>query len=225
MEPLLRVLFGAGSVFVCAIPTRYRRLWPLKHDEDLRAPAILSGTLEGMIGVPGSVAYVAVAMATAKEGQGFAGLFLNPFLPFVFLMFEGIVRMLAAVGPGQILPTLPLQIVAWIHDAMDGKARKIEMGPVLIDVVERGDGKAFDLCVLSCRAKEHWNPYMTIRYEGDFYQMFRQEWMTGPRRFAYFLRKNPEWRHVVVVYEYRPDDVLNPRHVPVRWKQPEISHG
>lgn len=219
MEALLRLIFGTGSIFVCAIPKRYRRLWPLKHDEDLRAPAILSGTLEGMIGVPGSVAYVAVAMDTARDGLGIAGLILNPFLPFVFLMFEGIVRMLGAVGPRQILPTLPLQIVAWIHDAMDGKAREIEMGPVLIDVVERGDGKAFDLCVLSCRAKEHWNPYMTIRYKGEFYQMFQQERMTGPRRFAYFPRKNPEWRHVVVVYEYRLDDVLNPAFSPARWER------
>lgn len=218
MDFVLRVLFGFGSIIVCAVPGRYRRTWPLREDGDLRAPAIASGALETLIGAPGAALYVAVALKTASGGLGIAGLILNPNFPLLFMFVEGIVRTLAAVGPHQILPTLPLQIVAWIHDAVDRKVDDRELGPVVVDVVEKGDGKAFDLFVLSCRAKAHWNPYMTIRYEGQFYQMFQQEVMTGSRKFGYFLRKSPEWRHVVVVYEYHPDDVLNPSMPLERWK-------
>ena len=217
MELLLRLLFQVGSVVVVALPGRYRRTWPIRDDGDLRGPAIASGFFEFLIGVPGAMFYIPFALR-----MGIAGLVLNPYLPLAFLFVEGIVRALAALGPGQILPIFPLQVVAWIHDSVDRKINDQELGPVVIDVVERGDGRAYDLCVLSCRAKPHWNSYMTIRYEGEFYQMFQQEWMTGSQKFAYFLRKNPEWRHVVVVYEYRPDEVLNPPATLARWKpQPQ----
>jgi hypothetical protein len=218
MEAVLRVLIGLASVIVCAVPRRYRQTWPLREDGDLRAPAIASGALETLIGAPGAALYVAVGLKTASAGLGVAGLILNPYLPLLFMFLEGLVRTLAAVGSHQILPTLPLQIVAWIHDAVERKAGDRELGPVVMDAVEQGDGRAFDLMVLSCRAKEHWNPYMTIRYEGQFYQMFQQEMMSGSRKFAYFLRKSPEWRHVVVVYEYHPGDVLNPKAPVERWK-------
>lgn len=213
MESVLRLMVGLGSVFICAIPERYRRWWPVRNEADLRAPAIASGILEALIGAPGATLYFAVAV----NRFGIAGLVLNPFLPFLFMFFEGIIRLLAATGPGQVLPSLPFQIVAWIHDRADRKARDLELS-LIIDEVERGDGKTFDLCVYSCRPKQHWNPYMTVRYEGVFYQMFRHELISGPRTFVYFLRKSPEWRHVVVVYEYRLDDVLNPTFVPQRWK-------
>ena len=59
---------------------------------------------------------------------------------------------------------------------------------------------------------------MTIHFEGEFYQMLREEAATGARKFAYFLRRNPATRLIVVVYEYRPDDVMNPTTPPRRWK-------
>jgi hypothetical protein len=214
MESVLRLLVGIGSVFVCTIPERYRRWWPLRNESDLRGPAIASGVLEALIGAPGTTLYIAVGL----NGPGIAGLVLNPFLPMAFMFFEGIVRMLAAVGPGQVLPALPFQVVAWIHTAGDRKARDLELGPLVVDEIERGNGKDFDLCVLSCRPKDHWNSYMTVRFDGVFYQVFRRESISGPRTHAYFLRKSPEWRHVVVVYEYRVEDVLNPAFVPERWK-------
>ena len=218
MEFLLRTLIGIGSIVVCAVPKRYRQTWPLKEDEDLRAPAIASGALEALIGAPGTALYVAVALQTASSGLGISGLFLNSYFPLLFMFIEGIVRTLAAVGSHEILPTLPLQIVAWIHETVDRKRTERELGPISTDTIEKGDGKSFDLLVLSCRAKAHWNSYMTIRYDGQFYQMFRQEKIEGPQMFGYFLRKSPEWRHVVVVYEYRPDDVLHPSMPLERWK-------
>jgi len=46
MESLLQFLLKTASVFVCAIPARYRQRWPLRTDADLHGPAIASGALE-----------------------------------------------------------------------------------------------------------------------------------------------------------------------------------
>jgi hypothetical protein len=218
MEPLLRFLVAAGSVFICAIPERYRRWWPIRNDAEFRGPAIASGILETVIGTPGPALYFAVARNAARSGLGVSGLILNPYLFLVLVFFEGLFRLLAALASAQILPILPLQIIAWIHSARDNKAEESELGILVSDRVERADGKPWGLRVLSCRPKGHWNPFMTIHFEGEFYQLLREEAAKGARKFGYFLRKNPATRLVVVVYEYHPDDVLNPSAPPRRWK-------
>jgi hypothetical protein len=218
MESLLRPLIKIGSVIVCAVPARYRRTWPLQNDDDLRGPAIVSGLLEFFLGAPGTMLYVGTAIAVAKGGFGVAGLVLNPFFPFVWLFAEGAVRFLAAFASGQILPTLPLAIIARIHGSKDEKEAALHLGALIPDKVERGEGKPWDLRVLSCRAKAHWNPYMTIRFEGEFYQMIQPDITAGARKFVYLLRKHPSTRLVVVVYEYDPGDVLKPDVPPRRWK-------
>ena len=216
MEPLLRLVTAVGSVFVCVIPERYRRWWPIRNEAELRGPAIASGILETLIGAPGPALYFAVALNAARSGLGISGLILNPYLFLVFVFFEGLFRLLAALASAQILPTLPLQIIAWIHAARD-KAAASKLGTLIADRVEKAEGKSYDLRVLSCRSKDHWNTFNTIHFDGEFYQLLREE-TAGARQFEYFLRRNPATRLLVVVYEYRPDDVLNPSVPPRRWK-------
>ena len=80
------------------------------------------------------------------------------------------------------------------------------------EIIRGGAGRqGYDLKVYSCRPKLHWNPYMTVEFEGEFYQMFKEEPANGSRRFIYYLRKNPVGRLVVVIDHYEPDDVLEPR--------------
>ena len=43
---------------------------------------------------------------------------------------------------------------------------------------------------------------MTVEFEGEFYQMFKEEPAGGSRKFAYYLRKNPTGRLVVVIDHY-----------------------
>jgi hypothetical protein len=174
--------------------------------------------LETLIGAPGPAGYFAVALNAAKSGLGVSGLILNPYAILVFVFFEGLFRLLAALASAQILPTLPLQLIAWMHNARDNMVAKRELGILVADRIERAEGKPYDLRVLSCRPKVHWNPFMTIHFEGEFYQLLHEGAGTGARKFDYFLRRNPETRLVVVVYEYRPDDVLNPSASPRRWK-------
>jgi hypothetical protein len=189
----LRIFLKIASVVVCALPSRFRRWWPLQKDEDLRGAAAISGLLEFLLG-------------------------LNPLAPSFFLLAEGSVRFAAAFSSGQILPTLPLQIIAWIYDAKERKQVALQLGPLIPDEIERGKGKAWDLRVLSCRSKPHWHRYMTVRFEGAFYQPFDEGVSPGPRKFVYLLRRSPETRLVVVVFEYDPADVMTPDAAPRRWQ-------
>jgi hypothetical protein len=205
---LLGLLLKIGSVFVCALPARYRRWWPVKNDADLRGPAVVSGLLEFFLGAPGTFLPVPTAIGLLSA----------------LFFLEGAVRLLAARTSGQVLPMLPIQIIAWIHNAKEGKQVALQLGPVVPDKIERGVGKAWHLRVLSCRAKSHWNPHMTIRFEDEFYQMFQEDISAGPRKFVYLLRKNPATRLVVVVYDYDPRDVMSPEAPPRRW-QPDRSES
>jgi hypothetical protein len=190
----LRFLVSIGSIAVCAIPSRYRQWWPIRRNEELRVAAVVSGALEFLMGVPFGLVFVNSASVLD--------------IPSNFLMVEGAVRFLAALWSEQVLPTLPLQIVVWIQNAKESKQVDLQLGPLVADEIERGEGTPWDLRVLSCRAKPHWNPYMTIRFDGEFYQLMQEDISDGPRKFVYLLRKNPTGRLVVVVYDYDPQDVL-----------------
>jgi hypothetical protein len=168
MEPLLRLLVAAGSVFVCLISEPYRRWWPIRNEAELRGPVIASGILETLIGAPGPALYFSVALNAARSGFGVSGLILNPYLFLVFVFFKGLFRLLAALASAQILPILPLQVIAWIHSARNDKAAASDLGILVADSIERAEGKAYDLRVLTCRPKGHWNPFMTIHFEGEF---------------------------------------------------------
>src|SRR6185503_2598056 len=49
---------------------------------------------------------------------------------------------------------------------------------------------------------------MTIEFRGEFYQMVREEPGEKPRRFTYYLQKNPVGRVVVKIDHYNVDDVM-----------------
>jgi hypothetical protein len=157
-----KLLLMPLSILVCAIPERYRLWWPIRNRSDLHVPAIASGAIEFLASAPGTIFYVAGALNAAKDGLGIAGLILNPSWIFAFLFIEGALRLLAAVSAEQVLPTLPLQIIAWVHDLIDARAAADELGPLLPDRIQRLE--CDDLRISSCRAKAHWNSYMTIRF-------------------------------------------------------------
>jgi len=130
-----------------------------------------------------------------------------------YFVFEGVVRFAAALVGHQTLGTLPLYAVSGIHNILDRAKYRRQLGPLVPDEIIRGGAgrQGYDLKVYSCRPKLHWNPYMTVEFEGEFYQMFKEEPANGSRRFIYYLRKNPVGRLVVVIDHYEPDDVLEPR--------------
>ncbi len=134
---------------------------------------------------------------------------LNAFL--LYLFYEGLVRYMAARISNQIIGTLPLYAISGIHNLIDRAKYRRYVGPAVEDQVIRGSGKqGYDLKVYSCRAKLHWNSYMAIKYEGEFYQKFKEEYGAAPRRFIYYLRKSAPGHTAVVVDDYKVDNVLKP---------------
>jgi hypothetical protein len=131
---------------------------------------------------------------------------VNMLLLYFFL--EGIVRYLAALVSHQVIGSLPLYAISGIHGLFDKANYRRYVGALVPDEVFRGNGNAFDLKVYSCRAKLHWNRYMTVEFEDQFYQYFQEEYGEPPRRFIYYLRKSAPGAPVVVVDHYAIDSVL-----------------
>jgi hypothetical protein len=217
-----------SSILKSLLPPRYR-------DGVSPRAAMVSGILQTM----GSL-FLLVARAmfwlqnrtvvdihTTIIGGGFevpgSGIFvlaefwLNPVHIFIFyLAIEGMVRTLAALAGHQVIGTLPLYVVSGIHGLLDMRKYKKHLGELVEDHVIRGGGtQAYDLKVYSCRPKLHWNPYVTIEFEDQFYQCLHEEQGASPRRFVYYLRKNLTGRAVVVVDHYKTDNVLKSE--PDKW--------
>jgi len=131
---------------------------------------------------------------------------LHPVSIIAYYFFcEGVVRTIAALVGHQVIGTLPLYLLAAVHGLWNKAKHGKYIGPVIEDEVIRGTSRSdYDLKVYSCRPKLDWNPYVTIKFEDQFYQLMREE--PGPEsfRFVYYLRKNPVGRIVVQVLHYQP---------------------
>ena len=218
------------GIFSCLFPARYRKHWS-GESSGLRGPAMLSGILQCFffllvwilgylssfpqgVGAIGRVFVKAgaeeqLASPVVQTGIGMttsAAYLIQPSsILFLYLAVEGIVRTLAALTSGQMLPTLPLAAIAWIHGRIDQWRGERSLGPMVPDEVRFGDGREYDVLILSCRPKTDWSRYITVEFQGQFYEIFREDAGPLPRRFTYYLRKNPTGRLVVVVRKYSPD--------------------
>ena len=226
---MTRLLIYFADMLVCTLPPRYRK-WRSQEDSGFRGPAITSGIVQFLLFMFLSVVnYVnffqrgvgslgkllidagaeeALTAGTVQYGLGVVttGQYLiHPASILLFYMaFEGIIRALSALVSGQILPTLPLAAVAFVHNRVDAWRAERVLGPVMADEIQKADGTEYDLRILSSRPKPDWNRYITVQYQDVFYQMFREEQGPPPRRFIYYLRKNPIGRLVVVIRHYPP---------------------
>jgi hypothetical protein len=215
------------GVLMTFLPPRYR-----SHDAGLRGEAMTAGILEflsalgvllyrffifswqraGLIGLPVDAPSNRPEVNAVFGGGVFmmADFLFTPLNAFlVYLFFEGVIRVMSALVGHQVFGTLPLYVISGVHGLVDKARYKRYLGPLVADEVVRGGPRqSHDLKVYSCRPKLHWNPYMTVQFEGEFYQYFKEEYGPPPRRFIYYLRKNPVGRIVVVVDQYRVDSEL-----------------
>ena len=215
-----------GSVLLTFLPPRYRR------DTSLRAAAIVAGIAEAWLAIF-ILVYRIIEFSRLQESRigarsealfdrfGGAAVYesgvivffefaLQPLHMFLlYLFFEGAIRILAALVGHQVIGSLPLYAISGIHSVWDRVRYKRDLGKLVIDEVIRGTPRSdYALKVYSCRPKLDWNPYVTIEFEDEFYQMFREEPGDSPRRFVYYLRKNPVGRIVVKIRHYKIDDVM-----------------
>jgi hypothetical protein len=220
-----------GSIFVTLLPPRYRK------ETMLRGAALVCGIAQTVLmasllairfvlfsreadifqqsGLTPDIIYEAAGRLGERAAWG-SGIFLimnfisrplNAF--FLYLVFEGVIRAMAALVGHQVIGTLPLYAISGIHGLIDRKKYKEYIGELVPDhIVRGGEKQGYELKVYSCRPKLHWNPYMTIEFEDQFYQYFKEEHGAAPRRFIYYLRKNPVGRAVVVIDHYKIDDVM-----------------
>ena len=112
-------------------------------------------------------------------------------LLLTYFLFEGMVRFIAALSTGQVLATLPLALIAGVHNRLDKAGEDKALGERTVDIVKKGDGAEFDLCILSSRPKFTWDKMMTISYQDQLYEMAEHREGPPPRRFVYLLRKMP----------------------------------
>ena len=242
----MKLLRYIGAVFETLLPPRYRM------NTALRNPAMVCGIAQTLVmllllvirlirfwqqpdvfqqsGLSPEIIYEAATRIGESAAYG-SSIFLmvdfvfSPLNVFIlYLSMEGMIRTMAALVGHQVLGSLPLYLISGIHGLIDKKRHARELGPLIPDKVVRGGAKqGYDLKVYSCRPKLNWNPYMTVEFEDEFYQMFKEEPGFGQHRFIYYLRKNPTGRVVVVIDHYKIDDVLKP--APDKWEgTPTLWH-
>lgn len=228
------------GVIVALFPERYRRKFAWGYVST--AAAVTSGALELTIFLIVVLYRYAlfgrnrifggnpdVMLAAAEKGGHAAimgsGLFilaeymLQPLtILFAYFVIEGVARLAAAVASGEVVPTLPLQLIAWGHGALQSKQRERELGPPVEDLVQSGHGE-FALVIASCRPKP-WTEMTTISYEERLYELVKEESAEPPRRWVYVLRKRPESKIVRgEIYDYRPDENMPPAEGPLVTQQ------
>ena len=228
-DVLLAVVgYGAGML-LALLPQRYRRWLETRGGGHLTAAGILSGALQflGCLSIVLWRFFVfrqqRVNQWIADTGGGALGSTLGQFavgsmtyleyltqpLTLVLLYFtlEGAARLVAGVVTGEVVGTLPLQVVAWAHGKVESWWGERKLGPRIVDTVEEGDGKRYDLRISSCRPKQ-WHRLLTIVYEDVFYELAGEERGQPPRPFVYLLRNAPASKVIRGHHYYDPSEPL-----------------
>jgi len=155
----------------------------------------------------------AMGAVSVQFGSGMVSLgeyLIQPLsMALVYFSIEGTVRFVAATIQGEVVPTMPLQLVAWAHQGVARRRYETWLGEKVPDEVLRGSGQDFEYRVASCRPKP-WTPSTTISYEEGLFEVFKQEQGEPPRRFIYLLKKAPAHKVVRGLHNYDPEEVLRP---------------
>ncbi len=222
------------SILVSLLPERYRR--PIAHrlHVDPTRGAFLSGLAECVTCVALFVfryihflqfrvgrfaeelvrhnAEDAMGELSVQWGAGMVSLgeyLIQPLtLLLVYFAFEGVVRLSAALihGEQEIVPTLPLQLVAWAHAGVLKAKHRHDLGPLVADEVQQ-DGVNPWVRIATCRPKP-WNDLTTVAYDKKLYELAKQEEGTAPRPYVYVLRPRPEHKVIRGLCEYEPDELV-----------------
>jgi hypothetical protein len=204
-------------------------LLPRKYRPDGVPPAgaLLSGILETCISlgflIHGYFIYIderlralpvsVMTKAGEKGGEtaimGLGSIFLLEYLihvmtiVLIILTLEGMVRAIAAFAGSEVLPSLPLQVVAFLHGRLSAQGREGRFSRrVSDDVTLAPDGES--LQIATCRPKP-WTASTTISHEGVFYELVSENRGSGVRSFVYILRRKPPTAVIRGIYAY-PDE-------------------
>ena len=233
MQVIVLVDFMAG-LFLTLLPQRYRSLWLPEWQGSLRRSAVVSGTVQILLclaalllryprfvdsqlnAIPAEVFMKAAERGgdTSVRGFGIILLFAYVLTPLslllIYFVFEGTVRLTAALTTGEVVGSLPFLIVEKSVSKIEKMREEKRQGPRIPDVVSAPplDGSGYDLAVSSCRAKPNWNESMTVSYQDRLFEVMDYIEAAPPRRHVYLLRKAPEHKVVRGLHHYDPEEVL-----------------
>ncbi|HZQ91202.1 MAG TPA: hypothetical protein VFA60_05365 [Terriglobales bacterium] len=223
------------SIFASLLPLRWRRSWLGDQEVGMKRGAIFSGVLElvgsgltlwfryptfihGMMAEAGAQVAARTANDRLSAGIsdfsiGFLGLWVYILTPInLFLIYccaEGALRTMAAVATSEVVPSMPLQLIAWLQGAGRRKYASHSLGPRLVDTVIAGISPEYDLRIDASRPKQ-WTKLTTIRYNDELFEVAKE--MTGPfpHRYVYFLKRIPPGKVVRGLHDYDPEETLQP---------------
>ncbi len=165
----------------------------------------VGATLQATKGVPGEGAAMAM---------GAGALFYFALHPVTWVLayftLEGFWRLVAAVFTEESPGTLPLAALAWVLGGMRRQAYELRV-PLVADQVTRGGEKdSWALRVASCRPKPEWKYPLTIRCQGEYFQVAgeAQAGATPARPHVYLLNRPPAGEAYRGVREYDPEALL-----------------
>jgi hypothetical protein len=122
----------------------------------------------------------------------------------IILTLEGIVRAVAAFAANEVVPSLPLQALAVLHNRLSAQDRERRLGRRISDAVAISeDGESLEIA--TCRPKP-WTASTTISHEGVFYELVDEGRGSSPRSFIYTLRRKPPTSVIRGIYAYHPDE-------------------
>lgn len=167
---------------------------------------------ESLAALPVSVLTKAAEKGGESAVMGFGSILMLQYVfqfatvSLTFFMIEGAIRVIAAVGSGEVLPSLPLQILSFLQEKLLAQGHEARLGKRVRDnALITADGES--LQIASCRPKP-WTRLTTISYEGGLYELVEEKVGEAPRRFAYVLRKKPVCAVIRGLYSYDPDEAL-----------------
>ena len=228
---MFRLLLDA---LVSLLPKSYRSWWGWATGADFCHATILSGVIEAVLcgGIYlgryiyfiqyriGTIADAAMkrgggeevlASQAAQFGMGFATLAEYVFSPLSLLLcyfaLEGTLRAFTAALTEDTPGTLPLHLLGWSIERVQGWRAEKALGPRVADEVQRFMGIDYDLGIASCRP-EKWGRVLTIEFEEKFYEVCEVKRGVPPRPYLYFLRENPEGKVIRGPHHYHPEEVL-----------------
>jgi len=124
----------------------------------------------------------------------------------LFIVIEGAVRAIAAVGAKETLPDLPLFLLAKLHSRIEAESHERSLGARLRDEIHI-DPAGISLEIKCCRPKQ-WNQLTTVSHDGQLYELVSEQKAPAPRPFVYLLRKKPPTAVIRGIYAYDPDEAL-----------------
>jgi hypothetical protein len=222
------------GLFLVLLPSRFRHRWFSNWHGNLRTSAMLSGIAQilsalailvlryphfaerQMAQIDPRVFIAAAEQSGESAVRGFGLIVLLAYViqPLTVLLgyfaIEGVVRLIGAVGTGEVVGTLPLTLIEKaIYKWSAHQAEKMQ-GARVPDLVSPPavDGSGYDLAISSCRCKPEWDHLTTISYDDKLYVV--ADYIEGdtPRKHVYLLRYAPAHKVVRGLHHYDPEEVL-----------------